>query len=292
MRSNLHSRSVLIAPLMLVGVIAASEAEERTGVVFATSSPPGAYVYLDGELIGRTPVAPLSIEAGSHRLWFRSRPPGDFEPLPLPEHAFSISPGETIAVAERIGRLVRIESEPGDARVMRGAVCLGTTPALLRWHADAPGMVRVVHDGYFSAELRPERLAEGGVIRIRLEPIGPLPRTTPLVGDSDGRGERWPAWGAVALGAGCTALALHLKAEADDAYDRYAGTALPAEMDRQLRRADRLDRYAVVTWVVAEASFLAAILLFTDGALLKESGVRPAGSFSRDGGRLGAQWRF
>lgn len=295
MRSNRHSLLALIAALMMLAPAAPASADDPdSAAFFATSTPPGAYVYLDGEFIGRTPLKPVPVPPGAHEVWFRSRPPGEFEPLPLPAHAFTVAERETMAVSETVGRLIRIESDPAGARIMRGDRLLGTTPTIIRWHDDGEnaGPLRVARGGYFSEELGAERLRSADLIEIALYPTGPLPISAQAVSEGTGRGQQWTGWGTVLLGAGSTALALHFKNEADVAYDRYSEAALPAEMNRELDRADRYDRYATVAWVVAELSFVSAILIFTDGAFFKADGVRPTGSISPDAVRVGARWQF
>ena len=93
MRLNLPRLVGVLLTLCVGGVFGsppanAAEADAQTGLLFVSSAPPGAYVFLDGTILGQTPLEPLTVAAGEHTVWFRSRPPGEFEPLPLPERTF------------------------------------------------------------------------------------------------------------------------------------------------------------------------------------------------------------
>jgi hypothetical protein len=70
----------------------------------------------------------------------------------------------------------------------------------------------------------------------------------------------------LAAGAGLVAgvgLAVWLKGEANDSYDRYLVTADPGEADRHLQSAQRQDRASLLGWGVAQVSFVALVYFLT-----------------------------
>ncbi len=277
--------------LLAAGAAGARADEDGWGVLLVSSSPPGAYVLLDGDLIGRTPLDAVRVPTGEHRIWLRSRPLDEFEPLPIPERRFTVAAGESVFVAERLGNLVRIESEPEGAAIVSGDQQLGRTPSVLRWCEREAEAVRIRYPGYFSVELGSARLATEDLIQVRLEAIDGT-RGEPIVTEGRDPLPSWRGWGAAALGAGFTVLALQLKSEADDSYERYLASAMPSEMERHLRRADRYDRYATVSWIAAEGSFLLALWFFTENVLHAKLSWSPFGTVSERGAVMGAQCRF
>jgi hypothetical protein len=235
----------------------------------------GAYAYLDSVLLGRTPIDALPLPAGPYRVWFRSRPPDEFEPLPLPARRFALSAGESLLVQERVGRLLTIESEPEGAGVFRGRDRIGTTPLDLRWFRD-DDPIRLEHAGYHPRQLTRLQLAGSDVVRVDLSPLElPSSVARPRVVRGVDGSTNWRAWGAVAVGGVAAGLAIHFKDRADRSYGRYRRVALASEMDRHLDDANRYDGYSTVAWVITEGSFLLALWLFAHDALRSDVVVEP-----------------
>jgi hypothetical protein len=264
--------------LLALGALAAdgpdAPAPGESGVVIARSDPPGAYVGVDTLLVGRTPLDPISLPAGRHTVWLRSRPPEEFEPAPAAAHVVVVAAGDTVVIEENLGRLVWIESDPGEAGVIVDGATIARTPAWIRWHGRE--IVELERSGHqrrdVTALLREGREA----IRADLPPLDGAAHPPAVVSGLDGR-PNWTAWGVVGLGVAGTVLAVHFKEKADRAYDRYLEAASASRMESNLDEAERFDRYSTVSWVAAEAAYFAAIWLFVRDVLRSEIDIGPMG---------------
>jgi hypothetical protein len=82
----------------------------------------------------------------------------------------------------------------------------------------------------------------------------------------DVRPGRRITWGIVGSSVGLVSgvgLALWVKNEADDRYDRYLHTADPKRAQELLDSADRYDRASLVGWAMAQVSFVALLYFLT-----------------------------
>jgi len=296
-------RGMILGPVLLgltvgspawaepIGV--AEDPDPGMGLLILDSTPRGAYAYLDGEFVGITPVEPRMVPPGDHRVWFRSRPPVAFEPLPLPEKRVQVVAGETIRVTERMGNLVRIDSDPQGAEVLVDGERRGLTPLVVRWMGGARDDLRIRRTGYYPEAVRAERLVSGSAITVGLRPLDPDRVPARVTSGPISAGVNWPAWGILAVGATSAALAVHYKNEADDAFEAYEGSADPGLQDDFLDRANRYDRFSSVAWIAAESSFLLSMWLFASRILsLENAGVTPLAEEAGGASRMGVEWRY
>lgn len=256
---------------------ASERAGESVGHLIAFSSPPGAYVYVDGLLLGQTPLRSVALTPGTYSIWFRTNPPRTFEPEPLPQRTFTVVAGDSVLIQQDMGALVRIESAPDGASVTVGGRPAGRTPVEFRWHPKRSGDVRVSLAGYRAHLVREAELRAGGNVRVRL---APLPELAGAVDDARVRSSslsrfNWRAWGSLTAGVAAAGVAVHLKSRADDAYDEYLGSASPAEQERHLDDSNRLDHLSAISWVVAEGGFIAALWFFARDVLSMDEGTTP-----------------
>jgi hypothetical protein len=249
---NLHNGVFLIL-LLGAGTAAAESAWIR-----AMTNPEGVLVLVDGAVAGTTPVT-IETTAGPHDVWFRSLPPSEFEPQPVPVRSVEVVSGDTLLVVENVGFISTITSKPPGAAIELGGKILGVTPTQVRWGRDASLEFHVVAPRHERAIVRFADLVPGGSVHIDLvverdEPSvpGERPRSTP----------RWLPWGVLAASGASAALAVYLKEEADEEFERYEESALPAEMTRRIDRADRLDRLSATAWIAAEVGVVVSFWLF------------------------------
>jgi hypothetical protein len=246
---------------------------------------------VDTVLVGQTPLPPRAIAAGRHSVWFRSRPPGEFEPEPLSPRAIEVDPGDTAVVVEEVGLLVWIESDPSDAAVLTEGRLRGRTPLTLRWFSARDRDLVLEREGYRPHAVAAPALA-GGRLRVRLEPVG-APERGPVVSGGPGAGVNWKAFASLGLCAVSAGAAVWLKEEADEAYERYERSAIPDDMRAHLDDARRYDRYSTAAWLTAETSFLAAVWILARPVL----GLGPESDLlsprTGPGGTvIEARWRF
>jgi len=97
----------------------------RFGFVNLTTDPAGAEVYLDGKMVGKSPIDGLQVESGTHRLSIRRTAYHE------PTENIEISDGETenldLALRPAFGTLI-ITSDPEGAEVFLDEQRAGTTP--------------------------------------------------------------------------------------------------------------------------------------------------------------------
>jgi hypothetical protein len=106
--------------------------------------------------------------------------------------------------------------------------------------------------------------------------VGPqrLPAARPGLESSDPQpealdvrpGSRRITWGIVGSSVGLVGgvgLALWVKNQADDRYDRYLHTADPERAQDYLDAAERYDRASLVGWAMAQVSFVALLYFLT-----------------------------
>jgi len=107
-----------------------------------------------------------------------------------------------------------------------------------------------------------------GVAPDRLPPARPgLESSEPQPEALDVRpGSRRITWGIVGSSVGLVggvSLALWVKNQADDRYDRYLHTADPKRAQDFLDTAERYDRASLVGWAMAQVSFVALLYFLT-----------------------------
>lgn len=79
-------------------------------------------------------------------------------------------------------------------------------------------------------------------------------------------GSRHITWGIVGSSVGLVGgvgLALWVKHQADDRYDRYLHTADPTRSHDLLKAAERYDRASLVGWAMAQVSFVSLLYFLT-----------------------------
>lgn len=280
-------------PAWAESISVADTPEPGMGLLILDSTPRGAYAYLDGEFVGITPIEPRPVPPGEHEVWFRSRPPVAFEPRPLAPRQVAVTAGETIRVTERMGNLVRLDSDPQGAEVLVDGERWGVTPLVVRWMGGTRDDLRIRRTGYYPEAVRAERLVSDSAIEVTLRPLDPDRVTARVTSGPISAGVNWPAWGVLALGATSAALAVHYKDEADAAFDGYEGAADPTLQDDYLDRANRYDRFSSVAWIAAESSFLLAMWLFAGRVLsLENAGLTPTATGDAGESRMGVEWRY
>jgi len=223
-----------------------------------TTEPSGAFVFVDGELMGPSPLM-VGVSAGEHRVWFRSLPPPEFEPQPIPIRKITVPPGDTLQVAETVGSVSYLTSEPPGASIVQGSEIIGVTPAAIRWGRDT-GEIQLLADFHLPARVSLARFVPGNTVHVALEK-DPVSAVAPA---PDRSSPGWLPWGILAASGVSAGLAVALKSVADDEFDRYERAALPGEMARRIDRANRYDRYSSVAWVAAEAGVVVGFWLLRD----------------------------
>jgi hypothetical protein len=134
LRAKLGSRTTDEVLEIRRGETALHQVNFASGRVAISSIPPGAEVFLGGNLLGKAPLD-LELPIGKHELIARY---GDW---PEQSRSIGVSEGEPVAAAfEFVHGSVKITSAPGGAAVFAGESEIGRTPLLL--DEVVPGEVR------------------------------------------------------------------------------------------------------------------------------------------------------
>jgi hypothetical protein len=143
--------------------------EQGSGSLLITTSPPGAQVFLNGELFGQTPLEKKYLKAASHSLLIIK---DGYKSL---TENISIAKGETLKLNFNLSSVwgtLKILTEPDQTTIYFDGEFLGHGPGVFRnipvgWHR-----IKVIHKNYHEwtgkLNLKPEEEKE---IRIKLEPL-------------------------------------------------------------------------------------------------------------------------
>lgn len=140
------ARLTLAASLFVLLVLApvAEAQRQRTGRLVLEGDQPGAEVYVDSELVGEMPIAPLDLPVGEHTL--RVARPGFTE---LTE-VFRIRPRRDTSIMVEllpISMALTVTTEPAGAQVFVDGDFAGETPAELDL-LDGEHSIRITLPGY------------------------------------------------------------------------------------------------------------------------------------------------
>jgi hypothetical protein len=156
------------------------------GSVYATSTPEGATVLLNGALIGTTPLGILDVSAGTHTIKFTHPNHKDAEEY------FTLHPGKKITIRKNLipkvttGTLT-VRSNPVNAEIYLDEVRQGITPEVLSIIPSGLHTISLILQGYETLEkkitLQPGEIltVDGALIRKRT-PTGSLAVTSAPLG--------------------------------------------------------------------------------------------------------------
>lgn len=236
---------------------------------------------LDGTTLGRCPIDSIAVPPGAHVLRGWPVEGRKFSSGSL-TRSVSVRPGLETTIDLSDLRWVRVETEPFGAFVTREGVPLGETPLTV---SVSPGdaLLIVEKEGYRVIPVSTESLLSGPSTRsLKLEPAEGKEALAATVAFEPGGRERLSP-STVLLGMaviGSATAAVVFNKEADDVFSEYGTTGNLEEMDELFRKAQRLDSWAVASWVVSEVTL--GILLYH---LLRDR--QPELASEQTGGRHG-----
>lgn len=212
-------------------------------------------VTVDGTAAGVCPLDSIPLNPGVHVVQGWPADGRRFTATPLSRRVEVLS-GTLILVDLSSIRRVRIESEPYGALVTREGTPLGSTPVTISVSPDDPPCL-VEMEGFEPISLSAQSLLDGpSPRRIALEPLPGVPPTSLLARRGPSRLSESSLTtyltGMTCIGA--ITAAVVLKEAADSEYDEYLVTGDVSEMDAHLRRAQRLDSWALASWIVGEVA--------------------------------------
>ena len=231
------------------------------------TQPPGLQVEIDGAPVGRSPVGPLAVPPGSHRI----------RAIPADPRRYGVSSTETVVtLAEGTERTVRLDlrppvvlrTDPEPALVTltgQSAAAdslLGSTPLSVRPAIIEAAWLRFTREAFADTTVAGAAfLPASGQLRVPLRRVSmEIPRTGSTVRVPMYR-KRWFQWSLVGIGAVLTGAAAVWHREADTAYEEYLSSSNAEEIPGLYVRTIDLDRKATTSFIVGQAAMIGGALL-------------------------------
>lgn len=151
------ARHRAVPAILFLGLLLVAGAQAATGTLSVASVPSGATVYLDGTLLGTTPITSVTVTAGDHAALLTLAGYEDYSAtISVPENgsvrgAYTLVPAATkttTTAATAAPGSLDISSEPSGATVTIDGTVRGTTPLSLSSIAAGDHTVVLSMDGY------------------------------------------------------------------------------------------------------------------------------------------------
>jgi len=225
-----------------------------------TSDVKGLYVYLDGERIGRTPVAGYRIATGPHEIRVAS-PYGTAWNQPDFSSSFVAVPEIEYQFRAVFERNILINSIPFGAEVYIDDLLMGRTPLQISERGNELRLSKIGFQDYSLPLKRIETLSH--LVRLVPDPEWVRMRKDEIQIKqkriSRRRKMMFASMGFAAL-AGLSTI--HFRSKGNSAYSDYLQAAHPDMMNRYYDRAEKFDRIAGVTYALFEFGFVATGYFF------------------------------
>lgn len=254
----------LCPTLALYGQVATADSVAADSAWLAVdSSTPGCDVYLNGKLVGKTPLHFLAVDSGRYELLLSRNAQNNWM-MTNWKRSVELTYGDSIQVFAQLERPYLIKSQPFGAEVYLDGRLRGTTPFILELSDTMTTQVTLVLEGY-----RPTNFI--------CQPDGPQYLETVLEEDpvfasqkqqilqeatlhKARHGRRALIFTGLSLATGITAMAL--KNTADDAYNQYLQSGNPQEREAFFNRAEKYDRYTSVAMGAFQVNLVMSLYFF------------------------------
>lgn len=244
----LRFANMLVTTALLV-LLFAPPSLEAQAVLNVETNLPGSILMTDTTRLGPVSTGPFTVAAGRHHLRLLPPPEKNWSVVPL-QRAVTASRGETLRVALPFPHYYRVESVPAAAEVYHlsgeDRTLLGRTPLLYSRKAPLDGRLLITAPEYL-----PKRLEAGHDVwnarMVYLEPVEDVSRAN-ISWEPPEAQNYWIDVAAASVAVAATAVSIHYKFKADDAYEEYLATGDPG-----LRPTfERYDRRALIALGVGQ----------------------------------------
>lgn len=244
----LRYANVLVTTALVV-LLLAPRSLEAQAVLSVETNLPGSVLMADTTILGPVSSGPFTVAAGQHHLKLLPPPEKNWSVTPL-QRTVTASQGDTLRLALLFPHYYRVESVPADAEVYHlsgdDRMLLGQTPLLYSRKAPLEGRLLISAQEYL-----PERVEAGRAVwnarMVYLEPVENISRANIAWEPPEAR-NYWIDVAAATVAVAATAVSIHYKFKADDAYEEYLATGNP-----ELRPTfERYDRRALVALGVGQ----------------------------------------
>lgn len=242
-------------------------ADSAAGVLRVHTSLPGYEVYLNGALIGPSPIAGFRVAPGHYRVDILHDASNSWMHADWRD-SVRVTAGDTVEVTAVLQRPYTIRSNPFDAEVYWKEEFQGTTPLIIELPDTVRRVLRVVKPGFLPAEVQ---CSPGGAqfvsvdLREDVDAKAQIDALNQRLASRQSRDRRKAVYLA-GVGFASGVAALLLKSTADERYERYQRAGNQSEMDRLFSDTERFDLYSSVAFGVAQASLALSFYFFLKSA--------------------------
>lgn len=234
------------------------------------TKPSGLQVEVDGIPVGRSPVGPLALPPGAHRVTAIPADPRRFG-TPVTEARVTIQAGVESVVRLDLRPPVVLRTEPEPALVtltgrMAADSLLGSTPLSVRPSVIEPYGLRFALEAFADTTIPGAAFVSAtGAPRVSLRRIAAAPTRIESSPRVPLYRKRWVQWTLVGIGAVLTAAAAVWHDEADDTYEEYLASSNVEEIPGLYDRTIELDRRATASFIAGQAAMITGGLLLLTG---------------------------
>jgi hypothetical protein len=256
---------------LFAATIASAQENPSTGhaTIFVESQHPGLPVLIDGKEAGFTPLRYWPLSPGKHEIAVKRSSPESWLDFDWTETC-SLQAGDTVKFIARFLKGYSLNSTPFGAEVYVNGILHGTTPLVLRLPEGEAASVEIRKAGYQTAQLQAGKAREAGQQETRLYAVTlKADQATELIREVEQSRRlfrvsknRRIALAAAGLSLASGVAAILLKDKADNFYQQYLTTGLPAARESAYQRTVDYDRYSGIATAVFEASFAISFYFF------------------------------
>jgi len=234
------------------------------------TQPSGLRVDIDGAPVGRTPLGPLAVPPGTHRLRATPADPRRFG-VPVGDTVVTLAEGSelTVRIDMRPPVVVRTNPEPALVTLTRRPAAadslLGSTPLTIRPSVIETSFLRLSRESFADTVVAGAAFLASDPLLVPLRQVSALRPPPGSKGRTPILSKRWFQWSLIGIGAVLTGAAAVWHNEADRAYDEYLDSSNVEEIPGLYDRTIDYDRRATASFIVGQASMITGALLLLTG---------------------------
>jgi len=239
---------IIVLPVLLQ----AQETDSLRGTARLSirSMPDGAEVMLDSAVVGVTPLADLTLKAGSYDIHIAYPSFRDWNAIVRSQTVLLLS-GEEHSTSVEFGSVLNIHTTPSGAEVLHDGKNLGVTPLYHKSPVTIRSALLLKKEGYEEKVVDP--VPGKLVVPLKLRGDSLLPPDVVVQSLSEKIQPRWATYTAAACVVVSGVAAAYFKRQADNRFAQYASSGGAADLDA----TKRYDAYSGVALVATQLSFAA-----------------------------------
>jgi PEGA domain-containing protein len=234
------------------------------------TQPSGLQVDIDGAPVGRTPLGPLAVPPGTHRVRATPADPRRFG-VPVGDTVVTLAVGSevTVRIDMRPPVVLRTNPEPALVTLTRRPAAadslLGSTPLSIRPSVIETSFLRFTRESFADTVVAGAAFLASDPLLVPLRQISALRSPSASKGRTPILRKRWFQWSLIGIGAVLTGAAAVWHNEADRAYEEYLDSSNVEEIPGLYDRTIDYDRRATASFIVGQASMITGALLLLTG---------------------------